>query len=161
MPEVKRFIEDAGLADSIHLPGWVTFEDLPAYYGLAGAFVHASTREPWGVVVNEAMAAGLPVIVSNRCGSAAELVREGRNGFAFEPEDMTRLAELLEKIAHQECDRASMGRASYDIIQGWTPRMYAESLRVAANVAVSNPVKKARLVDAALLAGLTKAQMNG
>jgi glycosyltransferase involved in cell wall biosynthesis len=47
--------------------------------------VHASTTEQWGLVVNEAMAAGLPVLVSDRCGCAPDLVEVGVNGFTFDP----------------------------------------------------------------------------
>jgi glycosyltransferase involved in cell wall biosynthesis len=161
MAAIQRSIEDSGLEDSVQLPGWVTFERLPAYYGLAGAFVHASTKDTWGVVVNEAMAAGLPVIVSNRCGSALELVHEGQNGFTFDPGNVAELSELLWKVAHSGRDRALMSLASRDIIQGWTPKKYAESLLAAANVAVNSPVIQFRLVDSALLVLLTHMQMKG
>ena len=57
-------------------------------YGLASAFVHPSTTEQWGLVVNEAAAAGLPLIVSERCGCAPELVRQGVTGFLFDPYDI-------------------------------------------------------------------------
>jgi len=159
MTAVQSFIEDSGLDGSVQLPGWVTFEGLPAYYGLAGAFVHASTRDTWGVVVNEAMAAGLPVIVSNRCGSALEIVREGQNGFTFDPTNVVELSELLWKVAHNTCDLATMSSASRDIIQGWTPKTYAESLLAVANVAVNSPARKSRLLDSALLSLLMRVQM--
>jgi glycosyltransferase involved in cell wall biosynthesis len=159
MAAVRHFVEDSGLKDTVQLPGWVTFEMLPAYYGLAGTFVHASTKDTWGVVVNEAMAAGLPVIVSNRCGSALELVHEGQNGFTFDPGNVAELSKLLWKVAHSGCDRTPMSLASRDIIQGWTPKTYAESLLATANVAVNNPVKQFRLVDSVLLALLTHMQM--
>src|SRR6185369_3826531 len=78
-----RLIADLELQDSVLLPGFKQYEELPTYYGLANAFVHASTSEPWGLVINEAVASGLPVIVSNRCGCAPELVNG--NGFTFDP----------------------------------------------------------------------------
>ena len=52
------------IRDHVHMLGFRQIEDLPAYYGMAKAFIHASTIEPWGLVVNEAMACGLPVLVS-------------------------------------------------------------------------------------------------
>ena len=159
MTAVQSFIEESDLDGSVQLPGWVTFERLPAYYGLAGAFVHASMRETWGVVVNEAMAAELPVIVSNRCGSATELVCEGHNGFTFDPANVIELSELLWKVAHGSCDRASMSVASHEIIQGWTPNTYAESLLSVADVAVRSPLRGLRLVDSVLLALLMHGQM--
>ena len=67
-------ISDLQLNEHVHLPGFKPYDELPFYYALANAFVHASTTEQWGLVVNEAIASGLPVIVSDRCGCAPELV---------------------------------------------------------------------------------------
>ena len=63
------------LNEHVHLPGFKPYDELPVYYALANAFVHASTTEQWGLVVNEAIASGLPVIVSDRCGCVPELVQ--------------------------------------------------------------------------------------
>ena len=79
-PDLIRLVVRYGLEEAVHLPGFQQYEAMPSYYGLAGAFVHASTTEQWGLVVNEAMAAGLPVIVSDRCGCAPDLVFRARNG---------------------------------------------------------------------------------
>lgn len=87
------------LHDYVQLPGFVQYPELPTYYGLAGAFIHASTTEQWGLVVNEAMASGLPVLVSNRCGCAQDLVHEGVNGFTFDPCDVEQLGHLMLKIS--------------------------------------------------------------
>ena len=92
--EVERRIARLDLTDVI-LAGFQQYDELPAYYGLAGAFVHASTTEQWGLVVNEAMAAGLPVLVSERCGCAPDLVDSGVNGFTFDPYDVEGLAGLM------------------------------------------------------------------
>ncbi len=73
------------------LPGFKPYDELPVYYALANAFVHASTSEQWGLVVNEAIATGLPVIVSNRCGCAPELVNG--NGFTFDPTNEDELTD--------------------------------------------------------------------
>ena len=99
--ELRRTLH---LKDAVLLPGFKQYDELPAYYGLAGAFVHASTREPWGLVVNEAMAAGLPVLVSERCGCARDLVVSGENGFVFNPADPRELAARITQIT-----RASSG----------------------------------------------------
>ena len=89
----------ADLAGAVILPGFRQYDELPAFYGLARAFVHASTTEQWGLVVNEAMAAGLPVLVSDRCGCAQDLVRNGVNGFTFDPCDVEELAGLMHRVA--------------------------------------------------------------
>ena len=75
-----------GLDNDVIFPGFIQYDELPAYYGLAKAFIHASTVEQWGLVVNEALAAGLPVLVSERCGCAPDLVREGRERLHLRPD---------------------------------------------------------------------------
>src|SRR5206468_501416 len=76
--DLEQLRTELNLGDHVLFPGFKQYDELPAYYGLATAFIHASMVEPWGLVVNEAMAAGLPVLVSARCGCAWDLVEEGR-----------------------------------------------------------------------------------
>jgi glycosyltransferase involved in cell wall biosynthesis len=94
-------------------------EELPAYYGLASAFVHAARQEQWGLVVNEAMAAGLPVLVSDRCGCVPDLVCEGLNGFTFDPDDEGSLARLIHRMSSGAVDLAALGEASRRHIAAW------------------------------------------
>ena len=68
-------------------------------------FVHASTTEQWGLVVNEAMAAGLPVLVSERCGCASDLVAHGINGLLFDPYDVESFIAFLETLDGVAIDR--------------------------------------------------------
>ncbi|MDX1548697.1 MAG: glycosyltransferase, partial [Rhodothermales bacterium] len=105
---------------------------LPVYYGRAGGFVHPAHNDQWGLVVNEAMAAGLPVLVSTRAGCAQDLVHDGENGFRFDPADPAALARLLARLAAPETDRAAMGRRSREIIARWSPERFAEGLHRAA-----------------------------
>ena len=154
--QLEQTVQQQGLQNAVWLPGWKSFEEMPPYYGLAAAFILASTREPWGVVVNEAMAAGLPILVSSRCGCVPELVKEGRNGFTFDPHNPVRMAELMWKLAHGQCDRDAMGRASREIIAQWCPDGYAESLLDAVNTALTHPARKTRPWDRLLLAALIR-----
>ncbi len=133
--DVRRHRREYGLGEHVHLPGFKQYGELPVYYGLADAFVHASRREQWGLVVNEAMAAGLPVVVSDRCGCAPDLVEEGRNGFSFSPSDDGALTEALVRIASPECNQAAMGEASREIIADWRPETFARQLLRAARAA--------------------------
>src|SRR5262249_38238680 len=71
--ELEAQLSALGLQEFVSMPGFKQYDELPPYYGKASAFVHASTIEPWGLVVNEGMASGLPVLVSNRCGCAQDL----------------------------------------------------------------------------------------
>jgi glycosyltransferase involved in cell wall biosynthesis len=138
-PDVERLRAELGLEDQVLMPGFKQYEDLPAYYGLAGAFVHASTVEPWGLVVNEAMAAGLPVLVSRQCGCAPDLVKEGRNGHTFDARDLAGLARLLGQLSRPGVELAAMGTASRDIIQEWSPERFGTGLRDAVEAALQHP----------------------
>jgi glycosyltransferase involved in cell wall biosynthesis len=134
--EILRRLEELEIERFVVLPGFVPYPDLPAYYGLAAAFVHAARQEQWGLVVNEAMAAGLPVLVSTDCGCAGELVEPGRNGFTFDPASVEQLAALMEQITSlPETDLAAMGEASRGIIAGWDLAQFADGLRAALDVA--------------------------
>src|SRR5215475_6180738 len=108
------------LNEYVHLPGFRHYDELPVYYALANAFVHASTIEQWGLVVNEAIASGLPVIVSNRCGCAPELVNG--NGFTFDPSSEHELtARLLEMASLADEERKQLADASYRIAANFAP----------------------------------------
>ena len=149
--QLERQVMELGLHDAVHMPGFKQYNELPKYYGLASAFVHASTTEQWGLVVNEAMACGLPVIISNRCGCAPELVEEGANGYTFDPLDVDSLVELMLKMAGGDSDRAAMGAASRRIISEWTPQTFSENLLAAAEVALAVPRSKSTPLDSGLL----------
>ncbi len=138
-PELVKLREELGLADSVLMPGFVQYPDLPAYYGLAGAFILPSVSEQWGLVVNEAMASGLPVLVSSRCGCASDLVADGQNGFVFEPEDIDGLARHLSVVSGDGCDRNKLGEAGRAIIGGWSPAVFAENLKNAVETAMKVP----------------------
>jgi glycosyltransferase involved in cell wall biosynthesis len=150
-PDLLRVRSELDLVDDILLPGFVQYEDLPAHYALAGTFIHASTSEQWGLVVNEAMACGLPVLVSKRCGCVSDLVVDGRNGYTFDPYDPAALADLMLRLASHGADRVSMGEASRAIITGWSPETFAANLTRAVAVARSAPRLKGRCVGRLLL----------
>src|SRR5947208_12455747 len=134
----------------VHLPGFKPYDELPVYYGLAKAFVHASTTEQWGLVMNEAVASELPVIVSNRCGCVPELVQD--NGFTFDPANESELAERLLQMASLSADeRRRLGEASYRIAANFAPDRFGEGLEQAAAMVLRLPQKKPGVIDRALL----------
>lgn len=148
-----------GIEDAVLLPGFKQYGDLSVYYGLAAAFVHASTSEPWGLVVNEAMACGLPVLVSHRCGCSADLVIDGRNGWTFDPNDEAGLVAALVRMSGQsESARASLGAASSEIVAHWSPERFAAGLQAAVSAAFSNPLPPFRAFDRWLLRVLVARQ---
>ncbi len=106
----------------VRFPGLCSAQELLPLYAAAGCFALPSTREPWGLVVNEAMAAGLPVLVSERCGCCEDLVVEGENGFIFSPENEVALTALLFRMERLSAEqRGYMGFRSGEIIAGYTP----------------------------------------
>jgi glycosyltransferase involved in cell wall biosynthesis len=151
-------VSSLNLHAHVQMPGFKQYPDLPAYYGLASAFIHASTTEQWGLVVNEAMASGLPVLVSNRCGCAQDLVQEGVNGYTFDPYNVEQMAELMLKIssAHEmacaispglareaasplspgNCPLSAFGASSARIVSEWGPDRFANGLKQAADCAL-------------------------
>lgn len=149
--EIERTIRECGVDQYVHLVGPKRYEDLPHYYANATAFIHASTTEQWGLVVNEAMASGLPVLVSNRCGCATDLVQEGVNGWTFDPTDEHQLADLMLKISSDEVQRVEMGRRSQEIIANWGPDRFASGVKAAVDAALNAPRKKAGLLDRLIL----------
>jgi glycosyltransferase involved in cell wall biosynthesis len=113
---------------NIHFVGWKQYEDLPWYYGFASCFIMPSISEPWALVVNEAMASGLPVLVSRRCGCQPDLAHRGVNGFDFDPYNVEALANLMLRCSRGEMDLAAMGKQSLEIIANYTPETWALSV---------------------------------
>ncbi|MEH2374714.1 glycosyltransferase family 4 protein [Nostoc sp.] len=135
---LKQQILEVGLKKHIHLPGFLQQDELFPYFAHATCFIHASIQEQWGLVVNEAMAAGLPVIVSNRCGCYEDLVLESINGFGFDPENQQELTQLMVKISSGELDLQAMGQASLEHIQKFSPDYFAQGLMQAVEYALPN-----------------------
>ena len=111
--DVEDAIARSGCASAIHRPGFLQADALTQWYAHAEAFVLPSLSEPWGLVVNEAAASGLPLLVSARAGCAATLVPEpeGTTGGQFDPLDLEEMTTKLAWMAglSQE-DRRAMGQ---------------------------------------------------
>src|SRR5207247_1792609 len=101
-------------------------DELPLYYARAKCFVLPSISEPWGLVVNEAMASSLPVLVSNRCGCAMDLVRHGRNGFVFNPLNVRSLANLFVEVSSGGLNLGALGAESQKVIDDYSTTLFAE-----------------------------------
>lgn len=113
----------------IQFLGWKSYEELPQYYVRASCFVLASVSEAWGLVVNEAMACGLPVLVSENCGCVPELCRNGENGYTFNPHSTEDLAEAMLRISSDEERLSAFGQVSRRIISSFTPQTWAVGLK--------------------------------
>lgn len=150
-PALQQLISELGIGTCVHLPGFKQYAELPAYFGLAGVFIHASTTEQWGLVVNEAMASGLPILVSDRCGCAADLVLPGENGFQFNPANIDEITQLMVKISAEDFPLPAFSAASERIISAWGPQRFAKGLCDAVAVALKTPHPNAGFIDRMLL----------
>jgi 1,2-diacylglycerol 3-alpha-glucosyltransferase len=106
----------------VYFPGFRQIEELSRFYAHAGCFIHPAMEEPWGLVINEAMASGLPVLSSVNVGAAEELVDDGVNGWKFDPADTEALAALMLTLSTQRPESLeAMGAASRRILAERAP----------------------------------------
>lgn len=122
--ELESFAKARGLR--VHFAGFVNQTELPKQYAMSDVFVLPSLDDPRATVVNEAMASGLPVIITDRCGPAGDIVRHGENGYVMHPRDLASLARHLDALAASPALRARMSQRSREIIATWD---YAAGVR--------------------------------
>lgn len=109
--------------------GFVQPDELPRVMQEASAFVLPSRFEPWGVVVQEAAASGLPMICSEACGAGVHLLKSGFNGVCVPTGDADALADAMVKISEMdEAERTRWGEASFELSKQYTPERWAERL---------------------------------
>lgn len=126
---IRNLILEKNLKNYVHLPGFITYQTIGDWYGSANAFVHPALTEQWGLVVNEACAAGLPILGSRTVGACYELVEEGKNGFLFTPEntgDITRALFSIHQLDAQSL--LAMGQQSKKIVANYSPERFANGI---------------------------------
>jgi glycosyltransferase involved in cell wall biosynthesis len=117
---------------SIQFLNFVQRDDLAAMYALAEVLIFPTHSDPWGLVVNEAMACGLPVITTNVAGCAADLVEHGWNGFVVERGNVADLASEMVRCAVDSTLRDTLGRRSRARIDEYSPAAWAQGVIEAA-----------------------------
>jgi glycosyltransferase involved in cell wall biosynthesis len=132
--------------DNVHFHGFANQSALPQIYGAADVFALPSENEPWGLAVNEAMCASLPIVASAEIGCAADLICAGVNGQTFAAGDVEGLASALHPILADTEIRRRMGSASRDIVSRWSYAECAAGLKAAL---VGSGVTTGRLVAGA------------
>jgi len=166
--------ETRQLPPGVHFYGFRKIEENPAFYALADAFILASLWEEWGLVVNEAMASGLPVVVSETAGCAEDLLPQRRltvpvqlsadlttrlsrlagrirkNGFVFNPQSVESLTDALMFLQGAPDVRQQMGKSSSELVRQFTCENFAQKALLAARVAMGCDVASvARAASAA------------
>jgi glycosyltransferase involved in cell wall biosynthesis len=113
---------DSPATPTVFFPGFRQIDELPWFYANAGCFVHPALEEPWGLVLNEAAACGLPILSGDNVGAAEELVEEGVNGWTFDATNVDAITEGLCKVAGLSPEaRKRMGGESRRILAERAP----------------------------------------
>ena len=113
--------------DNVHFIGFRSKEELKEYYMAADLFVLPTREDIWGLVINEAMAYGLPVVTTDNCIAGLELVKDYENGFIVPVEDERVLANKINKILTDDDLRGKMAKNSLVKIKQYTIENMAES----------------------------------
>lgn len=126
--ELKTYSKEAGLEEIVQWVGQVKYNQLGCYFQQSDVFVLPTLEDVWAVVVSEAMAFGKPVLCSKWAG-AYELVREGENGYVFDPNQPEDLAAAMSRlIANHPNLTEKMGKKSLEFISECTPQKAAEAV---------------------------------
>lgn len=128
--ELKERVTAEGIQHVV-FPGFVNQSELPAVYAASDVFVLPSSNEPWGLVVNEAMCAGLPIVLSDEIGCAEDLVADGVNGATFAAGDVAELTDALRPILTDPDLCAAQGQASLERIKDWNYAKCGAGIRAA------------------------------
>jgi len=113
---------------NVRFVGWLEPQELVPWYAAADVFVLPSLSEPWGMVLNEAAAAALPIVTTTAVGAAMDLVEEGVNGYAVAPGDAEALERALRVLCEDEPLRASAGRRSAALADTRRPEDWASAV---------------------------------
>lgn len=116
--ELKKLVTTLKL-ENVVFSGFVNQSELPKVFAATDIFVLPSENEPWGLIVNEVMCAGRPVIVGRDVGCVADLVKDGVNGILVRAGEIEDLANALRMLILDKPLRDAMGRASTEIIRNW------------------------------------------
>ncbi|MCE9636105.1 MAG: glycosyltransferase family 4 protein [Planctomycetes bacterium] len=136
-PEAKTLRDEAARLSlsRVRFLGSRRPSDLPEVWAAADLFALPSRHEPWGVVVNEAMAASLPLVLSDRVGAAYDLLHEGENGHMVPAGDAAGFARAIRNIASDASLRRTMGATSRRLVDAWSygpsVRGFVEAVRIA------------------------------
>ncbi|MEL6659122.1 MAG: glycosyltransferase [Bacteroidota bacterium] len=138
---VEKAVE-LNIISNVHLHGFRSYDALPTYYGLSRGFIHIATHEQWGLVINEAMASGTPVIASSRCGATRTLLADNEAGFVVDPFDVGEISESITSLCQLSAgSRSTMIAKSQEIVSAWGSEKFGSGMYAAALRAIELPRK--------------------
>lgn len=117
LSSLKSFCKENNILNKVVFAGFTHFDDLPKFYSISDVFVFPTLSDTFGLVVNEAVAAGLPIICSKWAGAARDLVKDGVNGYIVNPQDVNTLTKKMEDLLQNDKKRLEMGRKSKEMIK--------------------------------------------
>ena len=139
--------------NDVHFLDFVPQKEIVSYYATAEALVLPSqVGETWGLVVNEAMSCGLPVIVSRQCGCSSTLVRQGENGWLVDSENERSIVDAICAMAETHRDRlVQMGANSREIVDHWGLQRFCAGGWSVAQYALNRPSRSTNWIDACII----------
>ena len=137
LTEVSQIIDNK---EGFEIINWLQIEQLINYYKDASAFILPSYFDNWGLVVNEAIASGLPCIVSKNCGCAVDLISHNKSGLVFDPYNNKELSLCMNKIEHQSKEeRKEMIKLAKINLKRFDLDSFVKNLQEAIDEAISRP----------------------
>ncbi|WP_321806153.1 glycosyltransferase family 4 protein [Burkholderia sp. BCC1993] len=125
---IRERVGALGLEDKVIMRGSVLNIEMPKYYALAEYLVLGSKYDQWGICVSEAMASGIPTIVTSTCGCADEIVIDNETGFVVAPDDVDALSKKMIELLEEASTRHKLARRAKMLIRDWSPELYATNL---------------------------------
>ena len=118
-PALRSLVVDYNLGGSVFFGGFVNQAEMPRVYAASDVFVLPAENEPWGLIVNEVLCAGVPVIVAAEVGCVPDLVHDGRNGLLVPAGDVASLTGAVRRLLTDERARVAMGQNGLEMIREW------------------------------------------
>lgn len=130
-PERAALQSESGgrVGDSVVFTGWIDNSDLANYYAAADVFCLPTYGDTWGLVLNEALSCGTPVITTSAAGAVGDLVKHEENGLVVSPGNVTSLRRALNRLRKDETLREAFANQGDKDIEQYTPQKYAEKLK--------------------------------
>ena len=132
------YVEQNGMKEFVKFVPFRQKEELREIYNSHDIFILPTREDCFGLVINEAMAASMPIISSCYADGAYDLVRDGENGYIVNPYDPAEFANTIEKLIENDELVEKMGKASYEIINNFSFDRTSEAIGEAINRALDN-----------------------